>query len=257
VSKRSEIKTHALARFMFYMLGHRPDEFGLVPDREGFVTYKEFLWAIHEEPGWGYVRMGHINEVLLGNDRALFQPEEKRIRALDRSWHLDLDNPSPLPPKSLFVAVRRRAHPVVMEKGIASTEGRYSVLSPDRHMALRIGRRRDQKPVILKIMASSAQREGIQFYPFGNLFLTTQVPAKFISGPPASPESRSARPPSKAGDKFPHGKLRKIEERRPDFEAGTFVLDLKRDPDSHRRAKGKKQKGWKEEARKMRRKKRQ
>jgi hypothetical protein len=33
---------------------------------------------------------------------------------------------------------------------------------------------------------------------------------------------------------------------------GTFILDLSRDPDLYRKAKGKKRKGWKEAARKMR-----
>lgn len=244
--KRQQIKTQNLARFIRYILGHRPDEFGLVPDREGFVTYKELLWAIHEEAGWGYVRKGHINEVLLGKDRVLFQPEEDRIRALDRRWHLDLEIPSQTPPKILFAAVRRRAHPVVIEKGLTSIEGRYIVLSSDRDMAMRIGRRRDQKPVLLEIMTASAQEAGISFYPFGNLFLTNQVPARFINGPPVSKEDV----------KIPESKREKRQERRPDFEAGTFVLDLNRDPDRSRRAKGTKRKGWKEEARKIRRKKR-
>ena len=228
---------------MLYVLGHRPDEFGLVPDREGYVTYKEFLWAVHEEPGWGYVRKGHINEVLLGEDRALFQPKEKGIRALDRRWHFDLENPSQFLPKILFVAVRRRAHPVVMEKGLAALEGKYIVLSSDREMAERIGRRRDQKPVLLEVMAASAQEAGVPFYAFGNLFLTDQVPVRFINGPPVS----------KKDGKIPE---RKREEKGPDFEAGTFVLDLNRDPDPSRRIKGKKQRGWKEEARKIRRRKR-
>jgi putative RNA 2'-phosphotransferase len=228
---------------MFYILGHKPDEFGLVPDTEGFVTFKEFLWAVHEEPGWGYVRKGHINEVLLGKDRALFQPNENGIRALQRRWHLDLENPSEVTPKILFVAVRRRAHPVVMEKGLAAVEGRYIVLSPDRGMAERIGRRRDQKPVVLEIMAASAQQAGVLFYAFGNLFLTDQVPARFINGPPVS----------KKDEKIPE---RKREGRAPDFDAGTFALDLNRDPDPSRRTRGKKQKGWKEEARKIRRRKR-
>ena len=244
VSKRNQIKTHNLARFMLYVLAHKPDEFGLVPDAEGFVTYKEFLWAVHEEPGWGFVRRGHINEVLLGKDRALFQPNENGIRARERRWHLDLKNPSKSPPKILFIAVRRRAHPVVMEKGLAATEGKYIVLSSDRDMAERIGRRRDQKPVVLEIAAASAQEGGVLFYAFGNLFLTDQVPARFIKGPPIS----------KKDGKIPE---RKREEKGPDFEAGTFVLDLERDPDPSRRIRGKKQKGWKEEARKIRRRKRQ
>lgn len=244
--KRNEIKTHNLARLMLYILGHRPDEFGLVPDREGFVTYKEFLWAIHDEPGWSYVRKGHINEVLLGNDRNLFHPEENRIRALDKRWQLDLENPSQAPPKILFVGVRRKAHPIVMEKGLRSVEGRYIVLSSDRDMATRIGRRRDQKPVLLEIMAASAFEAGMLFYPFGNLFLTKQIPASFITGPPVSKEDVKA-----AGTK-----VGKKQERRPDFEAGSFVLDLSRDPDPSRRAKGKKRRGWKEEARRIRRRKR-
>ncbi len=229
---------------MLYILAHKPHEFGLVPDAEGFVTYKEFLWAVHEEPGWGYVRRGHINEVLLGNDRALFQPNENGIRALERSWHLDLKNPSKSPPKILFTAVRRRAHPVVMEKGLAATGGKYIVLSSDRDMAERIGRRRDQRPVVLEIAASTAREAGVLFYAFGHLFLTDQVPARFLKGPPIS----------KKDGKIPE---RKREEKGADFEAGTFVLDLKRDPDPSRRVRGKKQKGWKEEARKIRRRKRQ
>jgi hypothetical protein len=38
----------------------------LVPDTEGFIGYKELLQAIHEEPGWGYVKLGDIREVLMG-----------------------------------------------------------------------------------------------------------------------------------------------------------------------------------------------
>ena len=243
--KRDQIKTHNLARFMRYILGHRPYEFGLVPDRDGFVTYKELLWAIHEEPGWGYVRKGHINEVLLGEDRSLFQTKENRIRALERHWRLALDNPSQTPPKILFVAVRRRAHPVLMEKGFTAMEGKYLVFSPDRDMAMRIGRRREQRPVELEIMAASAAEEGTAFYPFGNLFLANQVPARFVKGPPVSKDDL----------KIPQGRAEKERETRPDFDTGTFVLDLNRDPDLLRRYKGKKRRGWKEEARKTRRRK--
>ena len=233
---------------MVYILGHRPDEFGLVPDKDGFIAYKELLWAIHEEQDWGYVRQGHINEVLMGKERDLFQPEEKRIRALERQWHLDLDNPTLSFPKILFTPIRRKAHPFAMEKGLKSTEGRYIILASDRDMAKRIGRRRDQNPVLLEIMAASAQEEGIFFYPFGHLFLTKDIPARFISGPPVSKEVLSTRrvTESKEQDYMPAPPI--------DFSPGTFTLDMNKDPDPYRRAKGKKPRGWKESARKMRRK---
>ena len=244
--RNHQIKVENLSRLLVYILGHRPDEFGLVPDSDGFVTYKELLQAIHEEPDWHYVRQSHINEVLLGKDRLLFQPGNKRIRALERRWRFDLDKPVQTLPKLLFSPVRRKAHPVVMEKGLRSSQGRYLVLSPDRGMAGRIGRRRDQKPVLLEIMASAAQNKGVWFYPFGKLFLSTKIPDEFIAGPPVPKEILDSRRDAEARKEI-------IMPKQPYFTPGTFSLDPSRDPDAYRRAKGKKRKGWKEDARKMRR----
>jgi putative RNA 2'-phosphotransferase len=241
--KKTQIKIHELAQFMRYVLGHRPDEFGLLPNTEGFVSYKELLWAFHEEPGWRYVRKGHINEVLLGYNRALFQAQEGAIRALDRRWHLDLENPAQNLPNILFVGVRKRAYPTVMEKGLHATQGRHILLSPDRDMAMRIGRRREQKPVLLEISSRSIAEAGIALNHFGNLFIAKQVPAGAIIGPPVPKKNMEAV----------QKKERAIPKKRPDFEAGTFILDVKRNTDPSIHAKGKKRKGWKEEARKMRR----
>lgn len=244
MAKKDRIRTENLGRFMFYILGHRPYEFGLVPDKDGFVNYKELLWAIHEEDGWSYVRQGSINEVLLGKDRALFESDDKSIRALDRHWELNLNNPSPFLPKILFLPIRRRAHPVAMEKGLRPIAGRYHILSPDRDMAQRIGRRRDQSPVILEVMADKALKGGTAFYPFGDLFLASEIPSRYIAAPPVPKEVVRLR------DERP----KKKEEKSGDFQAGTFVLDLERDMDRSRRFKGKKKRGWKEETRKYRKK---
>ncbi|MCD6298507.1 MAG: hypothetical protein J7M30_15280 [Deltaproteobacteria bacterium] len=232
------------------MLGHRPYEFGLVPDTDGFVPYKELLQAIHEEPGWHYVRQSHVNEVLLSKDRSLFQPEEKHIRVLDRQWQMDLDHPSDMLPKILFTPIRRKAHPVVMEKGLKSPEGKKIVLSSDQEMILRIGKRRDQKPVLLEILAASAQSKGVLFHAFGDLFLCPGIPAGVIAGPQVSKEVlESLRAAAEA-------KKEAAKPKPTDFTPGTFVLDPSKDTDLQRRARGKKRKGWKEEARKIRKRKR-
>lgn len=243
--KKNRIKVENLSRFMAYILGHRPYEFGLVPDEEGYVSYKELLWAIHEEPGWSYVRQGGINEILLGKERDLFQSEGNRIRAVERHWRLDLERPSRPIPKILFMGARRRAHPVVLDKGLRSIEGVYHVLSPERKMAERIGKRRDQKPVILEIMSGTAQKEGIMFYAFGDLFLASEIPARYIAGPPLPKDVIKVR----------EEKAREKPEPLSAFQAGTFVLDLNRDMDRSRRGKGRKKKGWKEEAKRQRKRK--
>lgn len=243
MQKKHRMKVENLSRLMVYILGHRPDEFGLVPDSSGFVTYKELLWALHEEPGWGYVRLGHINEVLLGKDRPFFETAGDRIKVIERRWHLNLETPALSPPKVLYTAIRRRAHPHVMERGLKA-DG-YLVLSSDQDMALRIGRRRDRKPVLLEVMSEPAMEQGILFYAFGHLFLASEIPASFISGPPVTQEIREAIETAK----------KKIKPKPPDFAPGTFTLDMDRDPDRSRRTQGKKRRGWKEDARKERRRK--
>jgi hypothetical protein len=93
-------------------------------------------------------------------------------------------------------------------------------------------------------MADKAQKEGILFHAFGNLFLTKEIRSRYIAGPPLPKEiikSKEAKP-------------KKEEIKPPDFQAGTFVLDESRDMDRSRKKKSKKRKGWKEEARKFRRK---
>lgn len=243
--KKNLLKVESLCRLMVYILGHSPYEFGLIPDPQGFVAYKDLLRVIHEEPGWTYVRQVNINEVLLGKNRNLFQSEEQRIRAIERRWVLDFEHPALSPPKILFIGIRRKAHPIVIEKGLRPIRGdKYHILSPERDMAHRIGKRLDQKPILLEIMAESAQKEGVLFHPFGDLFLATEIPAMYIAGPPVPKHVIKAR----------EEKSQKTTKSGPDFHAGTFILDINRDMGKSHGTGGRKKKGWKEEVRRQKRK---
>lgn len=239
------MRTEGLSRFLIYVLGRRPDEFGLVPDSQGFVTFKELLQALHEEEGWRHVRQSHINEILMGTHRSLFETEADRIRSVERLWEAECRRPALFLPKILFTPIRRRAHAAVMEKGLKGHAGRPVILSADRETALRIGRRRDPDPVLLEVRAAAAKQSGILFHAFGDLFLGPEIPAPLIAGP---------QPPKEVAE-IRKGKEKPAEKRprtQPSLTPGTFVLDPARDPDRTRKAKGKKRKGWKEAARKMR-----
>jgi putative RNA 2'-phosphotransferase len=233
-----------------YVLGRRPDEFGLVPDPEGFLPVKEVLQALHEEPDWTYVRQGHIQEVLVGKERHAFENINDRLRAVDRSWSWPTSPlKPPALPRLLLVPIRRRAHPVVMDGGLKSATETPLVLAKEREMALRIGRRRDQEPILIEVLAVRAAEEGTEFLSFGDLFLSKDIPVRFIAGPPVSKEvleehlARKAAPPESV---LPVSS----------FTPGTFPLDLSRG-DLARRKAGKKAKGWKEASRSIRREKRQ
>jgi len=249
VSKRHRFQVEELARFLVYMLGHRPDEFGLVPDADGYIPIKRLLQAAREEPGWRHVGEGLLREVLLSEHRGLFEAEENRIRAAERHYHLDLKTPVQPPSGLLYIPVRKRAHFHALEKGLGSHPNGFHVLTQDPDMAQRIGHRSDPSPVLLEVRIPQRGEGALPLYPFGDLFLAEEIPAKDIVGPPLGKDDlRAFEPPRKAPSKErpSPGKSR--------LDAGTFTLDSSRDPDrSRREKKGRKRRTWKEDARKNRR----
>mgnify|MGYP002064141397 CR=1 FL=1 len=48
-------KTHGLSKLLTYVLERKPDEFGLVPDADGFIPVADLLKVAKEE-GWHRVR---------------------------------------------------------------------------------------------------------------------------------------------------------------------------------------------------------
>ena len=243
--RQNRLKVHDLGRLLVYVLGNRPDEFALVPDRDGFLPIKELLRAIHEEAGWSHVRRAHINEVLMGADRNRFELKEDRIRAVKRDWFMEEEIPPTAVPKVLFAPIRRKAHPVVLEKGLTPHQDRSLVLSPDRDTARRIGMRRDPEPVLIEVMGASARAEGIPIAVFGQLYLSAYVPPRFISGPPV-PKDLLEKTQQKKTEPD-RGKAKGLE-----VAPGSFVLDMAHPMDPRHRVKGRKPKGWKEAARKTR-----
>jgi len=102
---------------MAYVLGHRPDEFGLVPDAEGFVRLKDLLRALSEEPGWGYVRKSHIHEVLITCRGDAFVTEDDRIKAVQPQESVS-PVPGVVPLNSFITASGRR--PILLSARKAS-----------------------------------------------------------------------------------------------------------------------------------------
>ena len=166
------------------MLGHNPDEFGLVLDQDGFVKIKELLKAITEEDGWNYVRRSHIDEIRITMPSPPMEIKENLIRAQTRDA-LPKQNPVRNLPKLLYTCVRRKAYPVVLEKGIYPTVYRHVILSSRHEMAEKIGKRTDQTPVTLTILAKKSIAAGVVFYQAGDsLYLAESIPAGCFTGPP-------------------------------------------------------------------------
>ena len=214
---------HDLAKMLGYVLGRRPDEFGLVPDLDGFVRVKDLLKALHEEEGWGYVNLSHLNEVLLSVTDAPVEIAGGLIRARSRAASA-LETPEPEPPRLLYACVRRRAYPHVYAEGIRPSVHPRVVLASDRMLAERLGRRLDPDPVILAVNVPSALAKGIRFSRFGeNLFTAEAIPPDCFSGPPLPKEKPDERNRPPGPEEMP---------RRP-AAPGSFLMDAEKAASGH------------------------
>jgi putative RNA 2'-phosphotransferase len=114
-------------------------------------------------------------------------------------------------------------------------------MTSDRDLAARIAKRQDQRPVMVEIRAQAASESGTAFFAFGDcLYVADTIPARFINGPPLPKDLPEQRQPARP---------------REDFTPGSFLLKEDKDYDPLHQDKARKKRGWKEEARRIRRKK--
>ena len=219
-----------LSKFLSYVLGRKPDEFGLVLAPDGFVKIKDVLKAVCEEDGWKYVRRSHIDEVLFSLPEPPLEIKDDLIRAKDRSnlfSHTLAENP----PKLLFVCVRRKAYPYILEKGIFPSGHRQVILSSQQQQAEKMGKRRDSEPVLLTVHTHKSIQEGIVFYQAGDtLYLADSIHPGCFTGPllpKQKPEARKSVAQKESAVYKP---------------AGSFILDLKDKKEQKDRAKQHKKK---------------
>lgn len=232
-----------LAKLLAYVLGRRPDEFGLVPDAEGFVRVKNLLQALAEESGWGYVRESHLKEVMLSIADSPVELSANRIRALDRT-HIPAPEYEPDPPGLLYGAIRKKAWPHVREKGLNPGAEDRVCLAFDKETALQRGRRIDPDPVLVTVHTTTAADRGVVFFRFGQqLILADHLPADCLTGPPL-PKVREAPAPAEKPAALPKT-------------PGSFFVDLSPDRDRRQSGRDKKKRGkdpdWKQEQRRSRR----
>jgi putative RNA 2'-phosphotransferase len=242
MDQKKEIKKYA--KFLAYILGYRPDEFGLVPDRNGFVKIKEFLKAITEESGWKFFRRSNIDEILITLIDPPIEIVGNAIRSKNRE-HLKERLFLEHPPRILYTAIRQRAYPSSIERGIRPMGRAHVILASEKEMAQRIGKRVDRQPTILTVNTFAAIQNGSLFFQCGeNLFLSRYIAPDCFTGPPL---------PKEPGETV---KKEAVRPRQRDKTPGSFFPETQ--VDSMEKARIKKQRrrrkiGWKEQRKRMRR----
>lgn len=167
-----------LVRFLSLLLRHRPADFGLKVDEQGYADLGELLKVL-EENFKGF-EIKDLEEVLR-RKKDRFEIFGPRIRArYGHSFALDLRASKKEPPEVLFHGTHPHLREEILVKGIQPADRSYVHLSLTQEDALKFTRRHTKSPVLFKVWAKRAHRAKIDFYDMGSVYLSGPIPPEFL-----------------------------------------------------------------------------
>ncbi len=173
-----------LSKTIAHALRHKPEEYGLVLDVEGWVALDDLLAALHKRSRvWHSVNRATLEAIIADSEKQRFELRGNRIRAFyGHSTSGKITREAAIPPTTLYHGTTREAAQAILREGLKPMKRQYVHLSTDQQTARIVGQRRTNHPVILRIAAREAYQQGIPFY-LGNedIWLAEVIPPVFIS----------------------------------------------------------------------------
>ena len=169
-----------LSRFLTFLLRHKPKDYPLAFDREGFAPWREVVDMVQER--FYDVSEEQIRSLIAGAEKKRFEIRGDKVRATyGHSFPVDLGAAEAEPPAELYFGAARDLAESMLRSGLTPRDRQYVHLSVTAEEAESVAKRHDPAPAILIVDAQAAHDEGIHFYESGPLFLVESVPAKFLS----------------------------------------------------------------------------
>ncbi len=165
------------------MLRHHPGDFGLQLDTEGFADLNKVSSVLNER---------YRQQVTIDTLKDLIDKSYKKRYEIKNDTHIralyghsvDLKIQMPMleaPPDVLYHGTTEKAWKHIKSGGLKKARRQYVHLSDDKVTAKKVGKRRTNQPVVLKINVKEAVQQGIDFYASGDMYLADYIPSKFIS----------------------------------------------------------------------------
>lgn len=176
------INLEELSKEISYALRHAPWEYELEMDEQGWVPIEQLINSLRRSKKWEHITKDNINAMMKNSAKKRHEIKNDKIRALyGHSIPMKIKKEVSIPPDILYHGTSRMFMKSIKDKGLIPKGRQYVHLSIDIDTAIAVGKRHDEKPIILMINAKKAYSEGIKFY-FGNekVWLADLVPYIYI-----------------------------------------------------------------------------
>ena len=173
-----------VSKIISYALRHRPDEFGLSLDKEGWVDFEVFCRALASYKHPVYVDKETIEKIIAESDKKRFELTDGKIRATyGHSIDAKKKKKKSIPPNILFHGTSHKAYDLIRKEGLKPMNRQYVHLSVDAATARKVGSRHDRNPVILAINSSKMYSDGFKFFHSTNdgTWMCESVPSSYIT----------------------------------------------------------------------------
>lgn len=168
-----------LSKYLSYTLRHHPEDTDLDIDDHGWADMDEVVRAV-KRTKHSWAGREDIARLVEESEKNRFELKEGEIRALyGHSIEVDISGDVE-PPGTLYHGTSPDDLKSIMDQGLKPMGRNYVHLSKDREEAERVGRRHSSRPVILKIDAEEAYRDGLPFLDRGDVILCDKVPPEYI-----------------------------------------------------------------------------
>jgi putative RNA 2'-phosphotransferase len=166
-----------VSRYASYLLRHNPEN--LKMDLEGFVDIDELLTKIRARYP---VEKTLILDIVEKSERRRFEVRGNRIRALyGHTIAVKVELKEDRNVKSLYHGTTRDAASKILKEGLKPIKRKQVHLSLTAETAKEVGRRRTKNPVVLKIDAETAMRDGLRFYrATDKVYVSGPIPLTYI-----------------------------------------------------------------------------
>ncbi|BAD84491.1 RNA 2'-phosphotransferase [Thermococcus kodakarensis KOD1] len=170
-----------VSKLMAYILRHSPEEFGLRPDVEGFVSLNELVNAL--KTVYPEVTEEFVREIVENDPKGRYEIRGDRIRArYGHSFPVSLDHEEDTESRFLYHGTPRRNLPSILKEGLKPMKRQYVHVSTDKIEALETGRRHGREVVLLVIDAECLRKRGFKIYKAGkNVRIVERVPPDCIT----------------------------------------------------------------------------
>lgn len=174
-------KEQQISKTISYALRHKPEEFGLILDHEGYTELSEFIEKMNREADLG-LTVELLASLLERSDKTRWEMTNEKIRAVyGHSIKQKIEKTAVTPPKYLYHGTPHKFLASILTNGLIPKSRQYVHLSQDKETATTVGKRRDDSPVILRVDTASALKAGVHFYQeLEGIWLSDSIPTEHL-----------------------------------------------------------------------------